>query len=41
MYKGDPIDYYDELSPEAAEYTRLLLSRSYRRRDSPTGPDDS
>ncbi|WP_286158638.1 hypothetical protein [Streptomyces sp. TLI_053] len=40
MFKGDPIEYYDELTPEAAEYTRTLQGRGFRRRDHPVADDD-
>ncbi len=40
VFKGDPIEYYDELTPEAAEYTRTLHSRGFRRRDHPTTAAD-
>ncbi|MFD4659359.1 hypothetical protein ACFWP2_27440 [Kitasatospora sp. NPDC058444] len=36
VLKGDPIDHYEELTPEGAEYTRLLLSKGQRR----TNPGD-
>lgn len=40
VYKGDPIDYYEELTPEAAAYSQLLAKRSFSRRDrSADGPD--
>ncbi|SDT69923.1 hypothetical protein SAMN05216371_3872 [Streptomyces sp. TLI_053] len=40
VFKGDPIEYYDELTPEAAEYTRTLQGRGFRRRDHPVADDD-
>ncbi|GAB2697539.1 hypothetical protein GCM10010442_14190 [Kitasatospora kifunensis] len=38
VYRGDPIDCYEELTPAAAAYSQLLTRRSFSRRDPPKTP---